>query len=129
MTIRLKCSRTGGSLAFFLLGSVLLGSGPTAAEVDAGGFLKMMEEHHWSARTYLMGVVTGLETANAATRQRFGSRLFCAPDGKPLTHERQIEILNDHLTLHPGDRDRPISRVVTDSLVRRYPCTPPPDQR
>jgi hypothetical protein len=91
-----------------------------SAEVDARDFLRMVEEHRWSARTYLMGVMIGLEAANDQARKQFGARLYCMPE--TITPDRQIELILNDLNQLPDEADLPVSRVVTNTLVRHYPC-------
>lgn len=95
-----------------------------AAEVDAAGFRRMVDEHNWSARTYLMGVLTGLDTANAIARRQLGKALYCAPEGKLISPESQLEILSVYLSHVPDDEHLPLSRAVANSLAHRYPCMP-----
>src|SRR3712207_7823949 len=56
-TCALPIFRLGRAVAAAWIGACCEAS----AEVDARAFLRMVEEHNWSARTYLMGVMTGLE--------------------------------------------------------------------
>ncbi len=102
--------------------SLMLAAAPARAEIDAGGFLKAFEEHQSSARTYMMGVGTALYSANAYARKLLGKPLFCLPGGKPVTPERQLEILTIYLSHVPEDADLPVSEAVMNSLVRSYPC-------
>jgi hypothetical protein len=114
--------RTSTSMFPIAALALALQSGPVRAEVDAAGFLYALNEHRSSARTYILGISTGVTAANNAARSATGRPLFCLPQDMSITPEQQIDILKHYLLATPDDASLPVSQAVINSLVHGYPC-------
>jgi hypothetical protein len=108
--------------------SFALSPAPASAEVHAGAFLQMVEEQRWSARTYLMGVMTALTAANTVAQRELGRRLYCPPADQTLSPDQQLDLLTLYLGHVPADEDLPLSQAVVKSMVQIYPCASRPSR-
>ncbi len=102
--------------------ALALAAEPARAEIDAGGFLFALAEHRASARTYILGISTGVAAANNAVRNTTGRPLFCLPVDRSISPEQQIDILKSHLLSAPDDAKLPVSQAIINSMIHGYPC-------
>lgn len=111
--------RLASCLALALLASAF--GAEARAEIDAANFLRAFDESQPSARAYIMGVGTGVASANLAARKATGRFLYCAPS-VDISAEEQIEILRIYLRQAPEEADAAVSDALLSGLTRFYPC-------
>lgn len=87
------------------------------ARAEAGAFSARAE---WNALTYyLQGIVEGAVGYHKALDDRGGETLFCPPQGASNSLDEVIAALD---AASAKTKDRPITTVVTELYVKKYPC-------
>lgn len=87
------------------------------ARAEAGAFSARAE---WNALTYyLQGVVEGAVGYHKALDDRGGETLFCPPQGASNSLDELIVAID---AASAKTKDRPITTVVTELYVKKYPC-------
>ncbi|MEM9618722.1 MAG: hypothetical protein AAF936_12240 [Pseudomonadota bacterium] len=87
------------------------------ARAEAGAFSARAE---WNALTYyLQGVVEGAVGYHKALDDRGGETLFCPPQGASNSLDELIAAID---AAGPKAKDRPITALVTELYVKKYPC-------
>lgn len=87
------------------------------ARAAAGAFSARAE---WNALTYyLQGVVEGAVGYHKALNDRGGETLFCPPQGASNSLDELIAALD---AASAKTKDRPVTALVTELYVKKYPC-------
>ena len=73
-------------------------------------------------RTYVVGVSSGLLSANSELALDGQKQFYCQPRKLALTGDQVVQILRDYLEENPKLADDIVSPVVMEALKSAFPC-------
>jgi len=100
-------------------------STPACAEMTLQSYEHLLKNPQYADQTqiYIIGVIEGLEWANAADRSENRTPLFCEPEKLDLTTDEDFQVRNDFIKSTNLPPSTYVGLIALKAFQQTFPCS------
>jgi hypothetical protein len=97
-------------------------SAAVAAQMSAADAISQFKAHDPNASSYILGLKTGFEEANAELWLAQKAEIYCQPLKLGLSVDQAIDIIEQYINDRPDMRNKPLAYVMFSAMNDVFPC-------